>query len=95
MPLDKLSQQSRQIAISKGHVALLILFLENNVNASNYLTKFLNQLNLLTEKTDEGKASLKIVAEGIQEVFLGSDSHFENGEELFIGEFLAAFYELN
>lgn len=88
IPLDKLTHQPRQIAITKGQVALSILFVENHINVSQHISRFLNQINLLCEKSDGNFAAiLKIVAEGMQEVFVRNESaSFENGEDLFIGE---------
>lgn len=88
IPLDKLTHQQRQIAVAKGHIALLILYAENHINISQYISKFLNQINLLCEKSDGNFSTvLKIVAEGMQEVLMMSEnSDFDKGEDLFIGK---------
>ena len=53
IPLEKVLQQ-RQLTIMKGHMAMLILLIENQMDVSQYITKLLAQINSLCEKSESG-----------------------------------------
>lgn len=76
---------TRQIALVRGHVALIILFNEKKVNVSTYVQKILEQINSI--HLDEGYFPvLKILADGFYEIFSNSEC-FQLGEHVLLGPF--------
>ena len=69
----------------RGHIAMLMLFLEKRLNVSGYITKILEQMNSIS--ADEGSvACMKLVADGLQEIYSNSEA-FDKGEHLLLGKY--------
>lgn len=86
--LGKLSA-TRQIALVRGHVALIVLFTEKNLNISTYVQKIIEQINYI--HLDEGYyPTMKILADGFLEIFSNSES-YQLGQHLLLGLFQLLF----
>ena len=80
IPLDKATQQQQ---IVKGHMALMILFHENQMNLTQYTFKFLTQINVLCEKSNSNLVTvLKIIGETMPIII--SNGSFDVGNDLLI-----------
>ncbi|XP_055379869.1 protein MMS22-like [Condylostylus longicornis] len=80
--LDKISL-NRQICIMKGHVALMILYVENFMDLSDYIKKILEQLNSIKNDIN----ICKILSEGLCEILKKSEN-FDNGEYLLVDSWI-------
>lgn len=77
---------ARQIAMTRGHVALLILLTERKLDVTTYVKKILEQINSI--HLDDGHLpSMKIVVDGLLEIFSNTES-FLLGEHLLLGKAL-------
>lgn len=73
----------RQSCLIKGHMALLILYTEQDLSAQNCINRLLEQVNKLNP--DESKLPvLRIMADALESVLNKSDI-FLNEEYLFFG----------
>lgn len=73
----------RQCCLIKGHMAMLILYSEQEINVQNYVNRLLEQLNKLN--SDESKLPvLRIMIEALERIFAKSDI-FSNDEYLLFG----------
>lgn len=73
----------RQCCLIKGHMALLILYTEQGLNAQNCINRLLEQVNKLN--SDESKLPvLRIMVDAFESLFNKSDI-FLNEEYLFFG----------
>lgn len=71
LKLEKLLP-SRQCCLIKGHMALLIVYTEQEVNTQNYMNRLLEQVNKLIP--DESKLPvLRIMIEALGLIFAKSD----------------------
>lgn len=84
MPLCKLTA-NRQIALLRGHISLLILFTQKQLNISAYTTKILEQLTTIHLDESYGNA-LKMLADGMVEIFANT-SLFQLGEYVLLGTY--------
>lgn len=84
IPLDKAIQQ--QQIIVKGHMTLMILFRENQMNLTKYTLKFLTQINMLCEKSNSNLVTvLKIIGEAMPIIISNNASDsFDVGNDLLI-----------
>ena len=84
IPLDKAIQQ--QQIIVKGHMTLMILFRENQMNLTQYTFKFLSQINMLCEKTNSNLVTvLKIIGEAMPTIISNNaNDSFDFGNDLLI-----------
>ena len=84
IPLDKAIQQ--QQIIVKGHMTLMILFRENQINLTQYTSKFLTQINILCEKTNSNLVTvLKIIGEAMPTIISNNASDsFDFSNDLLI-----------
>ncbi|XP_011176948.2 protein MMS22-like [Zeugodacus cucurbitae] len=80
--LDKIPA-GRQIAVTKGHMALLILYAEQRCEIGEYVMKLLQQLAAINN--DLGVS--KVLADGLLEIFMHADD-FRRGEHLLIEAWL-------
>ncbi|XP_055921049.1 protein MMS22-like [Eupeodes corollae] len=77
---------NRQIAVVKGHVALLILFSEKQCNISDYATKLIQQLGRIRNDV----AVSKIIADGLLDIFKNAED-FDKGEQVLIDSWIPNF----
>ena len=84
IPLDKAVQQ--QQIIVKGHMTLMILFRENQMNLTQYTFKFLTQINMLCEKSNSSLVTvLKIIGEAMPIIISNNATDsFDVGNDLLI-----------
>ncbi|XP_067636741.1 protein MMS22-like isoform X2 [Eurosta solidaginis] len=85
--LDKIPAV-RQIAVTKGHMALLILYSERNCDCSEYVKKLLQQLSAVNNDL----AVSKVVADALLDIFMQADD-FRRGEHLLIDAWLPNFLQ--
>lgn len=89
IPIEKLNQQQQ---LMKGHMAMLILYRENQMNVTQYISKLMSQVNILTEKSGSSVTSvLKILADALPVIILHNsedDETFENGEDLLLDSWI-------
>lgn len=84
VPMEKPNNQQQ---IMKGHMAMLILYRENQMEISTYADKLMNLLNNLIDRCTSGlQASLKIIADALPIIISNTenDDNFENGEDRLI-----------
>lgn len=82
MRLEKL-QPARQTCLTKGHVALLILHSNENLDIHGYVLRFMEQVHAIN--SDENKLPiLKILIDGAETLFQ-KNNPFECGEYLLLG----------
>lgn len=75
---------SRQTCLTKGHIAMLILHSNANIDIHGYIFRFLEQIHALT--ADENKLpTLKIIIDGAEKLFQ-KENIFELGEYLLLGK---------
>lgn len=73
---------NRQVALVRGHISLLLLFVDKKLPINNYVPKILEQINSISQ--DDGYIpTLKILADGLFELLTHSDS-FNFGEYLML-----------
>ena len=83
--LEKLTHP-RQTCLTKGHMAMLVLFTEQEQPVHGYIGRFLEQLNAIA--ADENKLSImRIIVDGVEQLFARTDAA-QFGEHLLLGEFL-------
>lgn len=80
--LDKIPA-GRQIAVTKGHMALLILYAERRCEIGDYVRKLLQQLTAINNDLSVSK----VLADGLLEIFMHADD-FRRGEHLLIDAWL-------
>lgn len=86
--IDKINHQQQ---LMKGHMALLILHRENQMDISLYVTKLMEQVNRLTERSNSSVTSvLKIMADALPALLLqhSEEEAFENGEQLLLDSWI-------
>ncbi|CAO1408985.1 unnamed protein product [Diamesa tonsa] len=85
IPLDKAIQQQQQIIV-KGHMTLMMLFRENQMNLTQYTSKFLTQINMLCEKSNSNLVTvLKIIGEAMPIIISNNaNDSFDVGNDLLI-----------
>lgn len=76
----------KQVAVTKGHMALWILFAENQYDLTDYITKLLQQLNAIRNDL----AVSKIMADTLLDIFDYADT-FQRGESLLVGSWIPNF----
>lgn len=89
--VDKINHQQQ---LMKGHMALLILHRENQMDISVYVTKLMEQVNRLTEKSNSSVTSvLKIMADALPFLLLqnSEEETFENGEKLLLDSWIVRY----
>jgi len=93
-PMEKLNHQTQ---IMKGHMVMLILFSENRINICNYLTKIMNQVNSMLQKTNSATSILKILSESLSLILLKNldenEEILENGEDLLIDSWIIKYFQ--
>jgi S-phase genomic integrity recombination mediator, N-terminal len=89
IPLDNIAP-ARQVAVTKAHVAMLLLYHRKQCDMTDYASKFLAQLKNSGEKPEIG-ACLKILAAGVNEVFADHHAYFEHGQHLLMDSWLPRF----
>ncbi|KAG5680205.1 hypothetical protein PVAND_009730 [Polypedilum vanderplanki] len=95
IPLDKPNHQQ---LIMKGHISMLILYCENSLNISQYLTKLMTQINILMQQSSSSSTNiLKVLSESLSLIVLRNMNEnadvFENGEDLLIDSWIIKFLE--
>jgi hypothetical protein len=88
IPIDTIAP-ARQAAVTKAHVSMLLLYHKKQCNMTNYINKFYLQLKTVYEKneaTPNASSCLKILADGVTEIFANHHQYYENGEHLLIGK---------
>lgn len=88
IPLQKSNHQQQ---LMKGHMAMLILYRENQMNITQYATKLMAQVNHLTERSGSSVTSvLKIVSDALPVILLhnSEDETFENGEDILLDSWI-------
>lgn len=84
IPIDRINHQQQ---LMKGHMAMLILHRESQINITQYVTKLMLQVEVLTEKSNSSVTSvLKIIADALPVILLrnSEEETFENGEDLLL-----------
>lgn len=77
---------NRQLAVTRGHVALIILFTEKQCNISEYVNKLLQQLSNIRNDP----VVSKIIADGLLDIFQNAEN-FDRGEHLLIDSWIPSF----
>jgi hypothetical protein len=94
IPIDKPNNQQ---LIMKGHIAMLILYCENNLNITQYLTRLMAQINFLMEQQSSSMTVLKILSESLPLIVLRNMNTnaeiFENGEDILIDVWIIKFLQ--
>lgn len=88
IPIEKINHQQQ---LMKGHMAMLILYRENQMSITPYASKLMKQVNELTERSSNSVTSvLKIIADALPKILLHNpeDEVFENGEELLLDDWI-------
>ncbi|XP_036338974.1 protein MMS22-like [Rhagoletis pomonella] len=85
--LDKIPA-GRQIAVTKGHMALLILYAERRCEIGDYVSKILQQLAAINCDLSVSK----VLAEALLDIFMQADD-FRRGEHLLIDAWLPNFLQ--
>lgn len=91
IPMEKMNHQQQ---LMKGYMAILILYHDNQMNITQYATKLMTQVNILTEKSSNGVNSvLKIMADALPVIFSrhSDDETFENGEEILLDSWIVKY----
>lgn len=91
IPIEKTSHQQQ---LMKGHMAMLMLHRENQMNITQYVTKLMTQVTFLIEKSGSSVTSvLKIIADALPVILLQSleDEVYENGEELLLDSWIVKY----
>ena len=94
IPFEKPNHQQQ---LMKGHMAMLILHRENQMNISSYVTKLMAQVNQITEKMNSSVSSvLKIMADALPVILLNNSGEdiFENGEELLLDSWIVKYLSI-
>lgn len=87
--LEKLSAP-RQCCLMKGHMALLKIYSDQEMNMQNYVIRLLEQVNKLN--SDENKLPvLRIMIDGLESIYSRSNI-FALDEYMLFGEILFFFY---
>lgn len=74
---------ARQQCMMRGHVAMLILHIDQRIAIQSYLLRLLDQA-MAIGSTEQKLATMKILFEGLERL-LSHDDYFECGEYLLIG----------
>lgn len=95
IPLEKPNHQQ---LIMKGHVAMLILYCENGLSISNYLTKLMTQINaLIQQPSSSSMNALKVLSESLALIVLrdmdANAEIFENGEDFLIDSWILKYLQ--
>ncbi|XP_053951880.1 protein MMS22-like [Anastrepha ludens] len=85
--LDKIPA-GRQIAVTKGHMALLILYAEQRCEIDEYVAKILQQLWAINNDLSVSK----VLADALLDIFMQADD-FRRGEHLLIDTWLPNFLQ--
>jgi S-phase genomic integrity recombination mediator, C-terminal/S-phase genomic integrity recombination mediator, N-terminal len=92
IPIEKINQQQQ---LMKGHMAMLILYRENQMNITQYVTKLMSQVNIVMERTSSSVTSvLKILADALPVIVLQNSEDadtFENGEDILIDTWIVKY----
>lgn len=93
IPIEKVNHQQQLL---KGHMAMLLLHRENQMNISYYVTKLMTQVNQLSERSNSVSAVLKIIADALPKIILtdSSEEMFANGEELLLDSWIVKYLTL-
>ncbi|XP_005187651.1 protein MMS22-like isoform X1 [Musca domestica] len=83
--LDKITGP-KQVAVTKGHMALWILYAEHQYDLTDYITKVLQQLSAIRNDL----AVSKIIADSLLDIFDHADT-FQRGESLLVGSWIPNF----
>lgn len=82
IPLLKVTQP-RQIALAKGYISLLVLFIQKNMDVHIFISKILE--NITSLRLDAGYVStLRILADGFNVIYSQCEN-FILGEHLLLG----------
>ena len=76
----------KQVAIAKGHMALLILHAEHHYDFTDYITKLLQQLTAIRNDI----AVSKVMADSLLDIFNHADN-FQRGEHLLLSSWIPNF----
>ncbi|CRK99443.1 CLUMA_CG012613, isoform A, partial [Clunio marinus] len=93
--LEKVNLQHHMM---KGHIAMLILHRENQMDITNYASKLMTQVEQLTKKATNNSSvtsMLKIIADAFPIIFLhhpnDDENAFENGEEILLNSWIVKY----
>lgn len=85
IPLAKIDQ-TKQISVIKGHVAMLILYSERNLSMKQYMNKFMPHLVMACDTSDNSFLPvLKHLSHGMHEIFSRTET-FDLDEHLLLGK---------
>lgn len=70
--------------MAKGHVALLIMHVDQRISIHSYLIRFLDQISAIGVAENK-LAVMKVLFEGLDRLLM-HDDYFECGEHLLVGE---------
>lgn len=70
--------------VMKGHAAMLILFTEQVIDLNLYISKVIGQLNSISDKSNEAFPVMKILTDGLIEIFKRKQG-FELGAHNLLG----------
>lgn len=79
---------TRQTAVTKGHIAFMILSCQQQVNIGEYAAKFLEQIYQV--KANENQHIVRLLAGGLEDIFHES-LNLHLGQAALIGEFSCTF----
>lgn len=82
--------QPRQIALTRGYISLLILFIQKGMDVHIFIAKILE--NIASLRLDAGYVpTLRILADGLNVVYSQCDN-FLLGEHLLLGAYKSHFF---
>lgn len=94
IPMEKPNHQQQ---VMKGHLAMLILYNENSLNLSTYVTKIMNKINGIIQKSSTATGILKILSESLSLILLKNLNDYEgileNGEELLLDSWIVNYFQ--
>lgn len=82
-----------QTNVMKGHVAILILYTEQEIDLSSYITKLIIQLKSIADNYNEAFPVMKILIDGVIEIFKNKQS-FELGAHKLLDSWIVKYLQL-
>lgn len=90
--LEKFNRIQQVSKFMIGHMAFIIIYVENSMDFTNYLMKLMPQINLLIEKSSGSiKPVLKIMAEAFPVIMTQNVERYDNGELLLIDSWIVEY----
>lgn len=88
IPLEKSNLQQQ---VMRAHMAMIMLYCENQINITPYITKLMIQVNVQIEKSSSN--ILKTLAESLPSILLRNEEIFENGEDILLDVWITKYLQ--